>query len=274
MTEAMIVEPEVKSAGQWDAGQFFNDDGTFVENWHQNLPDDLKGEKSIQTFKTLPDVIKSYVNTKKLMGDKRIAIPSENAKPEEVAEFYKAIGRPEKPDEYKFSVPDELKDYYDDEILNQARSELHKIGLTKSQFDVVMALDKQRLADGIKKMAEAEQNEIVEAEHYLRAKWGDKYDARLNLANRMISENADLDIKDKLIGEIGNNPVVADFLANIASKFLEHKEVIAQDMTASYDIQQKIDELMHTDAYRDGTHQDHKLMVERVQKLFQQKAGK
>ena len=52
----------------------------------------------------------------------------------------------------------------------------------------------------------------------LRQQWGAAYDERLAAANRMIAENTTEQNKPAILARIGNDPVVADFLATIAKK--------------------------------------------------------
>jgi hypothetical protein len=58
-------------------------------------------------FKTVDDVAKSYREAEHaIRNGGKLTVPGEDAKPEEIAAFHKAIGVPEKADGYTFDMPD------------------------------------------------------------------------------------------------------------------------------------------------------------------------
>lgn len=95
-------------------------------DWRAALPDDLKNDATLANYKTVPEVAKALVETKRLVGSS-IRPLGQNATAEEKKQYvekllqtdpaliyapdgdedaakrlYKKLGRPEKPDEYKF----------------------------------------------------------------------------------------------------------------------------------------------------------------------------
>jgi len=96
------------------------------------IPEPYAKEPWAQGLKSLDDVFNQHANAQKLIGKKRIALPSETSSPEEVAEFRKALGVPETPDAYDFKVIEPLKDLpRDTEIDNFVKKTLHKHGVPK-----------------------------------------------------------------------------------------------------------------------------------------------
>jgi hypothetical protein len=69
----------------------------------------------------------------------------------------------------------------------------------------------------------------------------------------MVAENATEENKAEVLDAIGSNPIVCDFLANMAKKFVEHK-VISADVTqpTPNDALAEADVLRNTPGYITG----------------------
>ena len=55
----------------------------------------------------MDDFVKSYLSAQKLVGANKVAIPNKMATDEDWDEVYKKLGRPDKPDDYKYSFKDD-----------------------------------------------------------------------------------------------------------------------------------------------------------------------
>ena len=207
---------------------FLDEAGVLQEGWLEALvPEDFRGRRVFSTFTDVAGMMKQLGHLDLLVSrqGKGIMPLSEDATPTERELYYEALGRPKKADDYEIPTPEGLEDYYDEGLLKEAREALHGAGLTQAQVDAVMALDAKRITDGIAQSEQADDAARKEAEETLRKKWGDAYDERKALANRMIGENVAAEDEEKVLEVIGNNPYVADFLANIGKKFMEGKLV-------------------------------------------------
>lgn len=280
MADEQVTEPEGLPEGTATPTvptniSIVDKDGNLIPTWRDTLDEDIRSEKSLETFKTVKDIARSFVNTKRMVGKDKIAIPGKNATEGEWNAYYDAVGRPKTPEDYQLPVPEEMKDYYDPELIKEARGLFHKMGFNQKQADALWMFEQKRLLAGVKQLADEEIKEKEDAENALRDKWGNAYDERLHLANRMIAENVtDDQQKEKVLETIGNNPYVADFLANIAKKFIEHKvitDVPLPGQTTPDDLQLKINTEMRTDAYMNANNPDHKLAVARVQRMFEER---
>lgn len=253
---------------------FINEDGTLAEGWRDKyVPEDLRKEKVYDTIKDLPTAFKTLGHQAKLVGRKGILLPTETSGQSEWDAFHEALGRPKTAEEYVLEVPEEHADYFDEELIKEARSMFHGQGFNQKQVDILWEFEKKRVAQMDKMLDDFEEQEKTEAETTLRNKWGTAYDENIHLGNRMISENAaEGEERDYLIAEYGNSPRLANFLANIAKKFVEHK-IITDVETPSADIESKISELMNSPAYKDPEFTDraeHKRVVAQVYALREQ----
>jgi len=253
---------------------YVNPDGTFTENWHDMLPEDIRYEPSLKTFKTVADVAKQAAYLKRQFGKDKIVLPNERSLPEEWAAFYNAAGRPASKDEYQYSPSEEIKPYVDPNLVGIAKDKFHKAGLTQKQAAEIFAFNEELTKIALEQEAKQLEEERVSCINSLKDKWGDNYEARLHIANRIIAENVpDDEEREQLLSIIGNSPATADFLATIGSNFMEHRPILESNVDAPYELQTKINELMQTDAYMNANNLDHKNIVNKVQALFVQKAA-
>ncbi len=264
--------------------KFVNSDGTLVEGWQGRLTDEtLRSDETLKKFAaqegiTFEKLANTLVNLRKQVPMDKVVMPTETSPPEAWEDLYTRLGRPTTPEDYAVEIPEGLENYYADPMMTEAKTELHKVGLSQKQVDVVMALDRKRLGASIKNETEATEKAKTDAETALRNKWGTAYDERLHLANRMINDNVtDAGQKEAILARVGNDPVVGDFLANIAAKFVEHK-IITDIETPSADLEGKIKQLMASPAYlgKDSKYStgagriEHKEVVAEVYRLRQE----
>ena len=228
-------------------------DGKFTDGWKNALPEDLRGEKTLDTFTDLTGAMKMLVGSVKKIGMKGVIVPGEKATPEEKDAFFKALGRPDAPADYKIEVPKGLEDYYDKDYMEGVRKGFHKIGLTQAQAGGILAMYDRMVKEGMAREAAEEEVAHAKAEKVAREKWGADYDLRLHLANRMIAENVDEKIRPELLKEIGNSIPIADFLASIAEKFMVDGAMPTDaDQAAAGGVQDAIQKLRSTQGYADG----------------------
>lgn len=205
-----------------------NEDGSFKDGWQEKfVPEDFRGLGVFKTFNNIEGAMKQLGNLEKLRGKqgKGIMPPDENSTPTERDLFFKAIGRPDKPDGYKVEIPKGMESVFKPETIGQFKEVAHKLGLTPAQVQGLVGFDAERAKQALAGLEQTEKQSREHAEAALRQKWGAAYDQRLHLANRMINENVAEADRPAIIEKIGNDPVVADFLATIGKKFMEDKAV-------------------------------------------------
>lgn len=189
MPEAATLETTTEGTGT-------GNQPTQAPGWLAGLPADLRENEAFKAHKTVGDFAKVHLETAakvKTLETKlqsSITKPGENATQEERDQYLNSLGRPEKPDQYEF----EVKDDTEKAALQPWAKDFHELGLTKDQ------------AKGLKSKWDARINAVVdqhnakiqtmntEAETKLKAEWGDKFTANVELAQRFWKKETDSEL--------------------------------------------------------------------------------
>lgn len=176
------------------------DAGAADPDWYANLSADADGEAAsnrdwikAKGFKDLDGVTKALRNAEKAIHDSgRIKIPGADAKPEEIAEFHKAIGVPEDPKGYEFKAPTDADGNeipLDTALLGRIAESAHKHGLPKAALEGVVADFVQAQLD---QAADFDSQQQAEAQKIVKG-WGAEGTAKLaaiDSAARVLGLNA------------------------------------------------------------------------------------
>lgn len=132
----------------------------------------------------IPAIIKSYQSLERYLGaDKAgrgIIAPKEDATVEEWNKVYSALGRPEKAEEYKITVPDGN----DGKLAETARGWFHEAGLNQKQVETITAKWNALNAE-VKKQADDEFDAKSGAElKEIENSWGENFKANAELGTR------------------------------------------------------------------------------------------
>ncbi|MCI5800283.1 hypothetical protein MR060_12770 [bacterium] len=119
-------------------------------DWKSGLPEELRG--SVEKFKTVEDMAKSYLNMEKLVGKKTIGMPDENSSEEEWSKLYDRLGRPVAADKYEVKraegLPPEL---IDEEGMKSFLGAAYKAGLNQKQVSALVSEFDRQLLEGAKR---------------------------------------------------------------------------------------------------------------------------
>lgn len=161
-------------------------------------------------------------------AEPELKVPGKDATPEQWAEFYKAVGKPETADEYDLVVPEGD----DGAFAKEVAPLLHKANLTKEQARVLSeGWEEMRIAANAKiaeQQAAAEkardaQNQKDDAD--LKNEWGQNHTANMELAKRAVMQflpkEKAADVLDALEGSIGYAQTIK-FLHSIGKSLGEH----------------------------------------------------
>jgi hypothetical protein len=170
-------------------------DGKFSEHWKQALPEDIRDAKCLDIYQDFPGMAKSIVHAQQFIYDNgrpKVIVPDEKSTQLDWDMFHKAIGRPEKPEDYKFERPAELPpEHWNAESADQFKAVAHQIGLTQKQMDALGEFDGQRTISAMKAQADAERKQHDETDRQLHERLGGEYDAKIHAANLFLNKTTD-----------------------------------------------------------------------------------
>jgi hypothetical protein len=241
------------------------------ENWRAELPEDIREDASLSQFKSREELARGYINTKKLVGNKR-AMPGEGATETEWNQFYADLGRPEAPEAYELKAPDDFpKELYSPELEQSFKALAHKAGLNQKQVaEIYNGFVGQQL-NIIKQMAANEAAAKAENDKALRTEWGTQYDAKLAAANKVIQAVGGNDpyVAQSIAAKdpVWNHPALARFLAHIGEAMGE-SDLIGGDPQQNASLQEQAQSLMQSEAYTNRKHPENAAVREKVKALY------
>ena len=157
--------------------------GQSASDWSAALSDDLRGWVETKGWKEPAEAIKSYRELEKFVGAEKagraVVLPKDENDSEGRDALYKALGRPDKPDEYALAEVFE-NSLVDGEMLKGVAAGMHKAGLSAAQAKAVASAYQEQMA-----FQEAAMLAKVkaEADEVLR-QWGPAKERNLELAKR------------------------------------------------------------------------------------------
>jgi hypothetical protein len=158
-------------------------------DWTADLPDDLK--ETGKRFSSKADAVRAINDFRK--RESQVRVPGKNASPEEIAAYHKAIGIPEKPEDYEFSDLPEGLELTEEVKASRAEWSKHfqKLGIPKEAAKEISRLANEESLRELKAVKEADEAFVKQQEAALRSEWkGEEYDRNKTLANRAFTELA------------------------------------------------------------------------------------
>jgi len=200
--------------------------------WRAALPDEFKEHEFVKDCQKPGDFVKRAIETKadrdmfKAKLENSIPKLSENATPEEIAAYNKALGVLDKPEDYKFEKPKDLPEglVYQDNVMSWWSQIAHKAGLTekaaKTIFEEYNKLAVDQYNQQAKDLNDKAEKENQLAQTALKEKWGAQYDVNKELAIRCVKQFGGEDFGNKVIEHgLGNDPSFLEFMVNVSKAF-------------------------------------------------------
>ena len=247
-------------------------------DWKAGLSDELRAEKSLENIKDVSSLAKSFIHAQKLVGSDKIPVPNKHATEDDWNAVYSKLGRPETADGYKFNLPEDQK--VDENGLKVFADQAHKLGLLPNQAEGMVKFYNEMQANQTKEQDSTALAARQKAVNELQTEWGQAYKQKVDQANNVVASVFPPGFMSTNLADgtkLGDHPAVIKAFADLASKMGEDKIVQADGPT--YLTPKQIDKEIATlqqpgSAYWDKNHPNHKIAVEEVQSLFEQKHAK
>ena len=248
-----------------------------VINFKDLIPEKYKEEKALSNFVSMDDFVKSYLSAQRLVGANKVAIPNKMATDEDWEEVYSKLGRPAKPEDYKYSFSEE--EINQDQLKNFNET-AHRIGLLPKQAERIIKfyneMNTQAEVDN-QKMFEVKQTEAMAD---LKKEFGPTYTKRLDQAKKLATETLGNEMLNNTVlkdgTRLGDSVEVIKAFSMLADK-LSEDEIIKGEGTGyqtASEIEKEISELTEDGSpYWQKTHPNHAKTVDRVFKLREQLNG-
>ncbi len=155
------------------------------ENWKESFPEELRGEKSLEKFKTVDALFKSYVHMEKSLGKNKVTIPDKFATDADWEEVYKQLGCPSDVTEYEIKI-DAKAGMAEDFVAGMKELGI-KNGYNQKQMQSVFNYIDTKNGEYALKHDENSKKVVQENLADLRVEWGNGYDRKMNDANTALT---------------------------------------------------------------------------------------
>lgn len=195
------------------------------------LFDNVKDEKTfVNNYLNAQKMISSHGEKLKKATEGLVKVPGENATKEEIAAYRKAVGVPDKPEDYKFNIPANASEFDKkgfELIANVLKPVVHEEGISPSKISRVFDKVVESLAHQNAELQKQGQALLDADIQSMKEKYKDKYDSVIKSGDDGLVK---FDYKDNPVGTnfknlidtygIGNAPAVREFLYEVSKLVL------------------------------------------------------
>ena len=239
--------------------------------WLKSIDPELAADKSLADIADINNLVKSYINSQKLLGKKSIPLPDEFATDEDWKQVYKKLGLPEKVEEYKPELPN--TEYFDDAFKQEFLKNAHAAGVLPKQAKQLFEFFNSQTDTAVKANMEAQKVAFETSVQKLKEDWGAGFNKELKTAQIALRQFAD----EGLISELkeaglDSNPTLIRLLNRVGKQLNEdtfNRQNIAHLGTSKEEAKEEYNRIMGDGAhpYWNGEHPSHKSAVDRMLKL-------
>jgi hypothetical protein len=175
--------------------------------WTQQVPKEIRENpelaRELASFEKLEDLVKAHFDLRK-----QYAVPGKDAKPEDVAAFWKRLGYPEKPEGYTLATDKSAKAFL---------AAAHAARLTDEQASGLWKEVSQNQAQLLSSRQEAQRAELAATLDGLKKEYGEQFNYAVELFDRAVgntgTKNSPLMNRLLQAGVLGDAAVIKAFIA-------------------------------------------------------------
>ena len=246
-----------------------------IQNWKDTLPDELKGEKALESIQDIPGLAKSYIHAQKMIGSDKIPVPNKFATDEDWQAVYDKLGRPQEPDAYNFKLDENSS--IDENALKGFKEAAHKNGLLPKQAEGIIKFYDEMTNNMLTDLNSKAEQGRMNAEQELKKEWGAAYNQKLQAVSATSQKYLDSDFAHLTLSDgtkVGDHPAFVKAFAAIANDLGEDQVLSGngpQYLTPA-EIDKQVRELQAPgSAYWQKNHPNHAAAVQEVQDLLAMK---
>ena len=243
-------------------------------SWRDSLPDDIKGNTSLEKFSDVSTLAKSYINAESMIGKDKMVVPGVNTTEDEWNDIYTKLGRPSTPDQYNLEIALEEGEAVDDQLFASFKDAAHKHGLSPQQAQGILDYYSAISTETLNEQSNAGMLAQEQSSRELREEWGRSYDDNLSKASQIgkqyLGEDAfQLQMADGSM--LGDNATLIKGLAKLAMVMSEDTLVGDKDsVTSNAGVQDQLNNLTApTSPYWNKSDPQHDATVQKVYALRQ-----
>lgn len=198
--QSVAGEQQPQQQSQQTATGYVDEGGNFREGWLDRLPPEFQESKQmLGRFRTLPDALKSLVESQRLVGKKTegmVRLPGalkegaseaeKRAHEQALNDYRKALGIPESPDKYNLK-PEQLPDgmTWDDHLGGTFSQLAHKHNIPPAAMQELVGAYVQMEQSRAEAQAQLFSQELEKGKAALQEQWKGNFDANIKTASRM-----------------------------------------------------------------------------------------
>ena len=244
-----------------------------TSSWKDSISEVYRNDPNIEKFTEADALAKSYINAVKMIGQDKIAIPTNNSTQEAWDEAYEKLGRPESPEKYALDAKSDVVPF-DENAIKSFAEQSHKLGLNNKQAQGILEFYKNNM-EGSEQQAKIDtETAQSQAEQELRQEWGRDFEGKVKQAGALAKANINPEVLDMTLSNgtrLGDHPEIIKGFAKIAGMMSEDKIVAteSENVNTIADIESEISAITNdtNGPYWNKQHPDHDKLVQQVYTL-------
>jgi hypothetical protein len=194
-------------------------------DWRAGIPEDLRTNPSLASFKDVGSLAKSYIHANSLIGAEKIAKPLPSWQQAQWDAFWSQVGRPETHDKYAIDpkiIPEGIT--VDDAKMAKTKEMLYAAGLTNAQANKVLGHYFNSLGETSKELTNKQEAARQQAVDALTKEWGAELSSNMDIARAVIQKFATPELTALLEdSKWGDNPAMVKFFHKVGLAMMEDR---------------------------------------------------